>query len=35
MARFQRPKHLMGWLGLVPSEASSGARTRRGRLQNR
>lgn len=31
-SRFQTPKHLMSWLGLVPSEASSGARTRRGAI---
>jgi len=30
--RFRTPKHLMGWLGLVPSEASSGTRTRRGAI---
>lgn len=28
--RFTRPRELMGYLGLVPSEASSGERTRRG-----
>jgi transposase len=32
LTRFQTPKHLMGWLGLVPSEASSGSRTRRGAI---
>lgn len=31
-SRFRTPKHLMGWLGLVPSEASSGTRTRRGAI---
>ena len=32
LTRFQTPKHLMGWLGLVPSEASSASRTRRGAI---
>ncbi|TWI33094.1 transposase IS116/IS110/IS902 family protein [Mesorhizobium tianshanense] len=32
LARFQTPKHLMGWLGLAPTEASSGSRTRRGAI---
>jgi transposase len=32
LARFQTPKHLMGWPGFVPSEASSGSRTRRGAI---
>ena len=32
LGRFDTPKQLMGWLGLVPSEASSGARTRRGAI---
>ncbi|BCI68925.1 hypothetical protein AAJCM20276_35490 (plasmid) [Acetobacter aceti] len=32
LSRFETPKQLMGWLGLVPSEASSGTRTRTGRL---
>jgi len=30
--RFQNPKELMAYLGLVPSEHSSGARVRRGRI---
>jgi transposase len=30
--RFETPKQLMGWLGLVPSERSSGARVRRGAI---
>lgn len=30
--RFDRPKQLMAWLGLVPAEHSSGTRTRRGEL---
>lgn len=32
LSRFDTPKQLMSWLGLVPSEASSGARTRRGAI---
>ena len=32
LGRFQTPKHLMSWLGLVPSEASSGTRTRHGAI---
>ncbi|MFC0500565.1 transposase [Asaia krungthepensis] len=32
LGRFDTPKELMGWLGLVPSEASSGTRTRRGAI---
>lgn len=32
LGRFRSPKHLMSWLGLVPSEASSGTRTRRGAI---
>ena len=32
LGRFETPKQLMGWLGLVPSEASSGTRTRRGAI---
>ena len=28
--RFANPRQLMAYLGLVPSEASSGSRTRRG-----
>lgn len=32
LSRFETPKQLMGWLGLVPSEASSGTRTRRGAI---
>ncbi len=32
LGRFDTPKQLMGWLGLVPSEASSGTRTRRGAI---
>ncbi|WFU07263.1 IS110 family transposase (plasmid) [Rhizobium sp. CB3171] len=32
LGRFRTPKHLMSWLGLVPSEASSGTRTRRGAI---
>ncbi len=30
LGRFRSPKHLMSWLGIVPSEALSGTRTRRG-----
>ena len=30
MSRFENPKHLMAYLGLVPSEHSSGGTTRRG-----
>ena len=30
VARFISPRHLMSWVGLVPSEQSSGGRTRRG-----
>ena len=30
MARFAKPAQLMAYLGLVPSESSSGERTRRG-----
>jgi len=32
IARFENPKQLMAWLGLVPSEHSSGSKTRRGRI---
>ena len=32
MTRFQNPKQLMAYVGLVPSEHSSGARTSRGRI---
>jgi len=32
IARFESPRQLMAWLGLVPSEHSSGSTTRRGRL---
>ncbi|AMD60354.1 transposase [Agrobacterium tumefaciens] len=32
LSRFCSPKHLMSWLGLVPSESSSGKRTRRGAI---
>ena len=32
LARFSHPKQLMSWLGLVPSERSSGQRTRRGAI---
>jgi transposase len=32
MTRFQNPKQLMAYVGLVPSEHSSGARTRCGRI---
>ena len=32
LSRFDNPKQLMSWLGLVPSERSSGARTRRGAI---
>ena len=32
MTRFDNPKQLMAYVGLVPSEHSSGARTRRGRI---
>ncbi|KIC35151.1 transposase [Ruegeria sp. ANG-R] len=32
ITRFQNPRQLMSWLGLVPSEHSSGSKTRRGRL---
>lgn len=32
LGRFRTPKHLMSWLGLVPSEASTGTRTRRGAI---
>jgi transposase len=32
LQRFDRPKQLMAWLGLVPAEHSSGTRTRRGEL---
>jgi len=31
-SRFQRPRQLMGYAGIVPSEASSGERTRRGSI---
>lgn len=32
ITRFENPRQLMAWLGLVPSEHSSGNTTRRGRL---
>lgn len=32
LSRFVRPKELMGYSGLVPSEASSGGKTRRGAI---
>jgi transposase len=32
LSRFETPKQLMSWLGLVPSEHSSGRRTRRGAI---
>ena len=32
LGRFETPKQLMSWLGLVPSERSSGARVRRGAI---
>ena len=32
ITRFENPRQLMAWLGLVPSEHSSGSTTRRGRL---
>lgn len=32
ITRFSTPRQLMAWLGLVPSEHSSGSSTRRGRL---
>ena len=32
LGRFASPKQLMSWLGLVPSERSSGQRTRRGAI---
>ena len=32
ISRFSNPRQLMAWLGLVPSEHSSGSSTRRGRL---
>ena len=32
ISRFDNPRQLMAWLGLVPSEHSSGSTTRRGRL---
>lgn len=32
IARFENPRQLMAWLGLVPSEHFSGSSTRRGRL---
>lgn len=32
LTRFQNPKQLMAYVGLVPSEHSSGARTQRGRI---
>jgi transposase len=32
LSRFEHPKHLMGYGGVVPSEHSSGARTRRGSI---
>jgi len=32
ISRFENPRQLMAWLGLVPSEHSSGNTTRRGRL---
>src|SRR3546814_10531251 len=30
LSRFDSPRELMGWLGIVPSEYSSGARQRQG-----
>lgn len=32
ITRFQNPRQQMAWLGLVPSECSSGSTTKRGRL---
>jgi transposase len=32
LARFAHPRHLMGYLGLIPSENSSGARRRQGSI---
>ena len=32
LSRFENPKQLMSWLGLVPSERSSGARRRQGAI---
>src|SRR3546814_4626385 len=32
LTRFDNPKQLMAYVGLVPSEHSSGARTKRGRI---
>jgi transposase len=32
LSRFRTPKQLMSWLGLVPSESSSGSRHRRGAI---
>ncbi|WP_420024209.1 transposase (plasmid) [Cereibacter azotoformans] len=32
VGRFETPRQLMPWLGLVPSEHSSGSTTRRGRI---
>lgn len=32
ITRFESPRQLMAWLGLVPSEHSSGTKTRRGRI---
>ena len=32
ITRFESPRQLLAWLGLVPSEQSSGTTTRRGRL---
>ena len=32
LGRFETPKQLMSWLGLVPLEQSSGARVRRGAI---
>ncbi|ODR93087.1 IS110 family transposase [Sinorhizobium alkalisoli] len=32
ISRFSNPRQLMAWLGLVPSEHSSGSTTRRGRI---
>ncbi len=32
ITRFENPRQLMAWLGLVPSEHSSGGTSRRGRL---
>jgi len=34
LARFERARHLMVYLGLVPSEESSGERIRRGGISN-